>query len=245
MYLSVKRWVDFSASLIGLLILLPIFLVICIILSVTGDGAIFYLQERVGYKQRKFHIYKFSSMLKDSINMGSKTVTLRNDPRITKFGRYLRITKINELPQIINVLIGDMSLVGARPLIPNSFKKYSQSVQTKIYQTRPGITGIGSLIFRDEEKLVSEVRNLGYEPLDYYAKFIYPYKGELEVWYQDNISLALDVKIVGLTFYQIIFPKSNLTFKLIKGLPERNKILTVKGLKSVSLDDDFDLKKMG
>lgn len=166
--------------------------------------------------------------------MGSKTVTLRNDPRITPFGKYLRITKINEILQLVNVMKGDMSFVGARPLIPNSFKKYSPAVQQRIYNTRPGVTGIGSLIFRDEEKLVTEVRKMGFEPLDYYAKYIYPYKGALEMWYQDHISFSTDLKILLLTFWQIVFPKSELTYRVFKDLPERPAALTIGGLESAS-----------
>ena len=233
MYLTAKYLFDFLISLLGLIILLPIFIPIILILRFTGDREIIYFQERIGHKQKPFIIWKFSSMLKNSINMGSKTVTLRNDPRITPMGKYLRITKINEILQLVNVLEGNMSLVGARPLIPNSFKKYSQAVQDKIYNTRPGVTGIGSLVFRDEEKLVTAVRNMGIEPLDYYAKYIYPYKGALEMWYQENISFSTDLKILLLTFWQILFPKSELTFKIMRGLPKRPDELTVNGLLSL------------
>lgn len=220
----------------GLLVLSPLFLVIMVLLKFSGDGEVLYFQERIGYKQKKFSIWKFSSMLKNSINMGSKTITLRNDPRITPVGKYLRITKLNEILQLVNVLKGDMSFVGARPLIPNSFKKYSQGVQQRIYNTRPGVTGIGSLIFRDEEKLVTEVRKLGFDPLDYYAKYIYPYKGELEMWYQDNISFGTDMKILLLTFWKIVFPKSELTYRVFKDLPERPAALTLRGLVSAPVD---------
>ncbi len=233
MYLVTKRFFDVVFSMTGLILLSPLLLLIIILLRWKGDGEIFYFQERVGHRNRNFRIWKFSSMLKNSINMGNKTVTLRNDPRITPIGKYLRITKINELPQIINVVLGDMSLVGARPLIPNSFKKYSQAVQDKIYITRPGVTGIGSLVFRDEEKLVTAVRNMGFEPLDYYAKYIYPYKGALEMWYQENISFSTDLKILLLTFWQILFPKSELTFKIMRGMPKRPDELTVNSLLSL------------
>jgi lipopolysaccharide/colanic/teichoic acid biosynthesis glycosyltransferase len=236
-YLAIKRFFDFVFSLVGLLILSPFFLVIIVLLVFSGDGEIFFFQERVGYRQRIFSMWKFSSMLKNSINMGSKTVTLRNDPRITPIGKYLRITKINEILQLVNVLKGDMSFVGARPLIPNSFKKYTPEVQRRIYNTRPGVTGIGSLIFRDEEKLVTEVRKMGYEPLDYYAKYIYPYKGALEMWYQDHISFTTDLMILLLTFWQILFLGSELSFNVLKSLPERPPALTLQGLQSMHPED--------
>ncbi len=233
MYLYFKRLFDFLFSLLGLIILLPFFLIISILLRFSGEGEIFYFQERIGYRKKPFKVWKFSSMLKNSINMGTKALTLRNDPRVTQMGKYLRISKINELPQIINVVLGEMSLVGARPLIPTSFKKYTPEVQEKIYNTRPGVTGIGSLVFRDEEELVTAVKNLGFDPLDYYAKYIYPYKGALEMWYQENISFSVDLKILLLTFWQIIFPGSEWTFRVLNGLPKRPDELTIQGLHSL------------
>jgi len=237
MYLIIKRIFDILFALMGILFLSPLFIVISILLKFSKEGAIFYFQERVGLKQKKFRIWKFNSMLIDSINLGNKSITLRNDSRITPLGKYLRITKINELPQIINVLIGDMSFVGARPLIPSSFEKYSEDVKNKIYNTRPGITGIGSLIFRDEENLLTEIKKAGLEPIIYYRKYIYPYKGALELWYQQNISFTVDFKILFLTFWQILFSGSELTFKVLKDLPERPTTLTLKGVKSINLSE--------
>ncbi len=230
MYHLVKRFFDFFFSFMGLLLISPFFLVIMILLKISGEGEIFYFQERLGYRNKPFPIWKFATMLKNSPNIGNKTVTLRNDPRITPIGKYLRISKINELPQIINVIKGDMSLVGPRPLLLSSFKKYTPEVQEIIYQNRPGITGIGSLIFRDEEKLVSKVKQLGGEPLDYYKVHIYPYKGALESWYFHHVSFVTDLKILFLTFWQIVFPGSQLVFKALPGLPERPETLTIKGI---------------
>ena len=176
MYTVVKRILDIILSSMGLLFIFPIIIVIVLILKLTGEGEIFYLQERMGYNKKPFYIYKFATMLKNSHNIGNKTVTVRNDPRITKFGRILRITKINELPQILNVLKGDMSLVGPRPLLISSFYKYTPEVQELIYRNKPGITGIGSLIFRDEELLVTAYKKLDKNPLDYYRLYIYPFQ---------------------------------------------------------------------
>src|SRR5690554_3219584 len=153
MYPVVKRTFDLFFSLIGLLLISPLFLVVMILLKVTGEREVFYLQERIGLNNKPFYIYKFATMLKDSVNMGHGGLTVRNDPRITKVGRILRITKINELPQIFNVVKGDMALVGPRPILAKSFNNYTPEVQCVIYKNRPGITGIGSLIFRDEELL--------------------------------------------------------------------------------------------
>ncbi|GEP94792.1 hypothetical protein CCY01nite_10520 [Chitinophaga cymbidii] len=151
--------------------------------------------------------------------MGTGSITLRNDPRVTKVGRLLRITKINELPQIINVLKGDMSIVGPRPLVDKTFNAYSVSVQEVIYNSRPGITGIGSIVFRDEEQLISNANML---PEDYYAQFIAPYKGALELWYQDNKSISTDLKLIFLTVWVIISPQSVLPYKMLKNMPQRS-----------------------
>lgn len=230
LYFSLKRIIDLTFSLIGILLLAPIFLVIIIILKLTGEGEIFYLQERMGLNNKTFYIYKFATMLKDSPNLGGKTVTVRNDPRITRFGKILRITKINELPQIINVIKGDMALVGPRPLLVTSFMKYSLEVQNVIYKNKPGITGIGSLIFRDEERLVSAYRDLGKDPMEYYITHIYPYKGALEQWYYHNCSLTVDFKILFLTFWSLIKKDSEIVYKTFKNLPPKPRSLTVVGI---------------
>lgn len=149
--------------------------------------------------------------------MGTGEITLRNDPRVTQFGKLLRITKLNELPQVFNVLKGEMSIVGPRPLMEVSFKQYPEEIQQKIYNNKPGITGIGSIIFRDEEKLVSGAP----DPREMY-KNIYLYKGKLELWYQQKASLYTDCMIIFLTAWSILFPGNNLTGKIFKDLPERD-----------------------
>ena len=114
-----------------------------------------YLQKRVGYKNSRFKIWKYATMLKASPGLGTVSLTVRNDPRVLPIGKFLRQTKINELPQIINVLIGNMSFVGPRPQMEVDFFKFPVHVQEVIYNSNPGITGIGSIIFRDEEKWIS------------------------------------------------------------------------------------------
>ena len=172
------------------------------------ENYIFYKQERIGYKNKKFNIYKFATMLKDSPNLGSGLHTTTNDPRILPFGGFLRKTKINELPQIINILKGDISLVGPRPLVTKTFSAYNEEVQSKIYNVKPGLTGIGSIIFRDEESIISAVTDE--DPHDFYNRVIAPYKGELEMWYQDHRSLYLDFQLIFMTAYVILVPKSKL-----------------------------------
>ncbi len=186
------------------------------ILLVTGEREVFYFQKRIGYKNKPFDIWKFATMLKNSPSIGTGEITLRNDSRVTRFGKILRMTKINELPQIINVFKGDMSIVGPRPLMEVSFKLYPEEVQRVIYSCPPGMTGIGSLIFRDEEKIVSEAA----DPKAMYAA-IYPYKGELELWYQKHASLYTDFIIIFLTGWSILFPENQLVHKIFKDLPSR------------------------
>lgn len=149
--------------------------------------------------------------------MGTGEITLRNDPRVTPAGGFLRKTKINELPQLINVLTGDMSIVGPRPLMMKSFDLYSPEVKKIVYQTRPGITGIGSVIFRDEEKLISESNDIQAT-----YKKIFQYKGAVEMWYQQHISFYTDFMIIFLTAWHIIFSESQLVYKVFPSLPKRD-----------------------
>ena len=190
--------------------------------KLTAEGEIFYFQKRIGLKNEYFNIWKFATMLKDSPNIGSGSITLRNDPRVTPVGKYLRITKLNELPQIINVLKGDMSIVGPRPLVDRTFQAYSKKIQETIYNSKPGITGIGSIIFRDEEDLLTKAKEEGNDPWEFYKNYIYPYKGEVESWYQKNQSFGVDFMILFLTAWAIVFPKSDLHFKIFKDIPKRN-----------------------
>lgn len=217
MYKIVKRLIDLVIACIALILLSPLLLPVIIILLFTGEREVFYFQERVGYKNKPFYIWKFATMQKNSPNVGSGEITLRNDPRVTKFGKLLRMTKLNELPQVINVLLGDMSIVGPRPLMHVSFQLYAPEIQQRIYNVKPGITGIGSLIFRDEEKMVSEAA----DPRAMYNA-IYPYKAALEMWYQDHLSFYTDAMIIFLTAWSIIFPANNLVTKIFRDLPARS-----------------------
>lgn len=217
MYGPVKRFIDILLSLVALILLIPVFVPVIILLALTGEHEVFYFQKRVGRYNRYFDIWKFATMLKNSPDIGTGEITLRNDPRVTSMGKFLRMTKINELPQIINVLKGDMSIVGPRPLMKVSFDLYPEDVQQKIYNIRPGITGIGSLIFRDEEHLVSSAP----DPREMYRR-IYPYKASLEMWYQQHLSLYTDLMIIFLTAWTILFPDNKLVYKVFKDLPPRS-----------------------
>ena len=213
--------IDILLSLLALLVLLPLFIPIVVILLLTGEHKVFYLQTRVGYKNKDFKIIKFATMLSNSANMGSGSLTLKNDLRVLPFGSFLRKTKINELPQILNIIIGDLSIVGPRPQMQVDFEKYSDDVQGKIYNVRPGLTGIGSIIFRDEESLISLAAE-NENPHDFYKRVIAPYKGELEIWYHSHRSVFLDSQLIFLTAWAIVSPETRLYEKWFKDLPKRN-----------------------
>ncbi len=220
MYNFFKRQLDVIVSLISLILLLPLFIVVIFILRISAEGEVFYFQERYGIGNSKFKMWKFATMLKNSMNIGTGSITLENDPRVTKIGFFLRKTKINELPQIINILKGDISLVGPRPLVAKTFSAYHEDVKSKIYNVKPGLTGIGSIIFRDEESIISAVKDE--DPHEFYKRIIAPYKGELEMWYQSKNSFFLDLQLIFLTAWVIFVPDSKLYEKWFKDLPKRN-----------------------
>ncbi len=217
-----KRVIDIILSLVAIIILSPLLFPIIIGLLLTGEHYVFYLQERIGHKNKKFNIYKFATMLKNSPNIGTGLHTTLKDPRILPMGGFLRKTKINELPQLFNILLGSMSIIGPRPLVDQTFEPYSDIVKKNIYNVKPGLSGIGSIVFRDEEILLSNSEI----PIDeFYSKYISPYKGSLELWYQKKVSFYTDFMIVFLTIWVIFFPKSNLVFKVFKDLPEKPDFL--------------------
>jgi lipopolysaccharide/colanic/teichoic acid biosynthesis glycosyltransferase len=218
MYRTIKRFFDIVFSLLALLVLSPVFIPIIIILLLTGEHEVFFRQQRIGYHNQPFRIWKFATMLKNSPNMGHGDVTVRKDPRITWAGRFLRMSKLNELPQIINILLGDMSFVGPRPLMKAGFDRYSPELQEKVYRTKPGLTGIGSIVFRDEELIIT---HSSLPPHECYAKVILPFKGALEIWYREHQSFYTDTIILFLTAWYIVFPDSNLVNKLFPSLPQR------------------------
>jgi lipopolysaccharide/colanic/teichoic acid biosynthesis glycosyltransferase len=222
MYYILKRVFDVLSSGIAILILSPILIPVIIGLKLTGEGYIFYKQERVGYKNKPFLIWKFATMLKNSANMPGGIMTTKKDPRITPMGGFLRKSKINELPQLFNIFFGHMSIVGPRPVMKVSFEAYPDHIQKVIYNVKPGLTGVGSIIFRDEEKLITDVKNNGGDVWEFYKEKIYPFKGELEMWYQKNNSLVLDFKVILVTAWVILSPSSKLYEKWFKDLPKRN-----------------------
>ena len=217
------RLVDFLLALIALIVLLPFMIPILAFLSVTGDRKVFYYQKRKGKGGRDFFLIKLSTMHKDSPSSGMGSITVKGDPRVKFFGHFLRRWKINELPQIVNILWGDLSVVGPRPLIEGTtgYKAYSDNVRAKIFSNRPGLTGIGSIVFRDEEAILSKVE----DPHHFYVQKIAPYKADLELWYFENKSLKVDILIIICTAISIIFPRSLIYRHILPRVPAVPKTL--------------------
>src|SRR5690606_21753019 len=145
---SMQRMFDIVLSGLALLVLSSLLVPIALVLRFSGEGEIFFVQQRVGLGGRSFGLFKFATMLKDSPNLGTGTVTLKDDPRVLPVGRFLRKTKINELPQLLNVLCGDMSIVGPRPQTRRCFDAFPEDSKRAIVRVRPGLSGVGSIVFR-------------------------------------------------------------------------------------------------
>ena len=217
-----QRILDVIFAGLGMLFLSPLLLPIAFILKATGEGEVFYIQTRIGKNGSLFGLLKFATMLKNSPNIGAGEITINNDPRVLPIGKFLRKSKINELPQLWNILIGNMSLVGPRPMVPNTYANYPEEAQEILNTVRPGLTGIGSIIFRDEERLLSE----RVDPIKFYRESITPYKSALEIWFVQNNSLWLYVKVIFVTAWVVIFPASkiaNIAFCGFPRLPESLK----------------------
>ena len=210
------RFFDILFSGTALLLLSPLLMPIVIILRLTGEGEIFFLQERIGKSGKKFKLFKFATMLRNSPNIGTGTVTMRGDPRVLPVGKFLRKTKINELPQLLNIFFGDRRVIGPRPLSAQAFGAYSVSTQDLITKVRPGLSGVGSIIFRGEE----EIMHGATASVDFYANTIAPYKGALEEWFVNNKSMYIYFVAILITVWTVSIPNSKIAWRIFKDLPE-------------------------
>ena len=210
-----QRLLDVLLSGLALLVLSPLLVPVAIALRLTGEGEVFFIQQRIGRGGRPFGLYKFATMLKDSPNLGTGTVTVKGDPRVLPLGRLLRKTKLNELPQLLNIFKGDMSIIGPRPQTQRCFDAFPAHSQAAIVQVRPGLSGIGSIVFRDEEELM----HASAEPERFYDEVIMPYKGALEEWYVAHQGLWTYLAAIFATAWVVLFPKSDIVWKLFPGLP--------------------------
>lgn len=223
-----QRFFDIIFSLLALLVLCPLLLPIVIVLKLTGEGEVFFLQKRVGKGGNLFNLLKFATMLKDSPSIGSGTVTLKNDPRVLPFGKFLRKTKVNELPQLFNILVGDMSIAGPRPQTPRCFEAFPENLKEIITKIRPGLSGLGPIVFRDEENILAENE----KSVEFYDNVIAPYKGRVEAWYVENQTIFYYFPVIFVTIWVVLFPKSKIVWHLFPKLPRPPESLK-KDLKSV------------
>ena len=210
------RFFDILFSSIAFLIVSPIFFIVIIILRFTGENKVFYLQERIGKDEKTFQLSKFVTMVENSEEIGGD-VTVKNDPRILPFGSFLRNSKINELPQLINIIVGDMSVVGFRPQTKNSFNLFSNSARIRISKSRPGLTGIGSLYFSNEEELLDSEKG---RDINFYESIIVPHKENLEIWWCENNNLGTYFYCIFLTALAVFVNRSLVESLLWKSLPE-------------------------
>ena len=207
-----QRFFDIVFSGLALLVLSPLLVPIMIILKFTGEGEIFYVQQRVGKGGEMFDLLKFATMLKDSPNIGTGTITVKNDPRVLPLGGFLRKTKINELPQLLNILKGDMSIIGPRPQDRRCFVVFDKEDQENIKKIRPGLSGVGSIIFRDEESLLDGQKDLK-EKEAFYDDVISPYKGKVESWYVKHQGIGMYFKLIWMTVLAVLRPDASLDFE--------------------------------
>ncbi len=217
----VQRCFDIVFASLGLLVLSPLMIAFAIILRLSGEGEVFYKQNRMGINGKSFSLLKFATMLKNSPNLGTGNLTVKNDPRILPLGNFLRKTKINELPQLLNIFLGDMSIIGPRPLTQDHFDEYLPVVQEAISSVRPGLSGVGSIIFRDEEEMLHQ----HVDAKQFYKENISAYKGSLEAWYVKNNGLFTYFMLIALTGWVVIFSKSKVVWKVFPSLPRPPRAL--------------------
>ncbi len=216
------RIFDIIFSGAALLFFSPLLIPLAILLRFSGEGEVFYVQERIGRSRKPFGLLKFATMLKNSPNIGSGTITLKRDPRVLPVGHFLRKTKLNELPQLLNIFLGDMSVVGPRPLVKKGFDAYPQEVKDRISVLRPGLSGIGSIIFRDEESLLDGRE----DPVDFHENVIGPYKGELERWFVNNRGVVVYFLVIFVTAWVLVVPNSNIAWNVFRKLPRPKGVLS-------------------
>ena len=210
----VKRAFDFILAGAALLALLPLFIPVMVLLRLTGEHEVFYRQSRIGRFGKPFGILKFATMLRDSPNMPGGDISSRGDPRILPLGHMLRSTKINELPQLINIVAGDMSIIGPRPLTPRIVALFAAADRAATAHLRPGLSGIGSIVFRDEERLLTDADDRA----EVYRRTIVPHKAALERWYAAHQSLGLDLLLIFLTIAAVVRPQTN-PARFLRDLP--------------------------
>ncbi len=200
---SKKRIFDFTMGLMAFICMIPFFIAIAILIKITSRGPVFYRQERMGRHLEPFWIFKFRTMVKNADKLGL-TISQGKDKRITRIGHFLRKYKLDELPQVINIIKGEMSIVGPRPLVSDYLTLYRNEYE-HVLQVRPGLTGIASLKFRNEAAMLVNVDNVE----NLYIKKIIPMKLAFERDYIKNCSLRMDLSIIFQTAWLVWHPIKN------------------------------------
>lgn len=190
-----KRIFDIVAAAAGLLLFSPVFLAVSAFIKAGSKGPVFFVQKRTGYKGAEFKVIKFRTMVTGAERLGS-SVTSSKDPRITGIGRFLRNTKLDELPQLVNILKGDMSFVGPRPDVPEITANYTEEMK-KIFDVRPGLTSKATIFLRDEEELLSRSDS----PDEFYERVLVPLKVELAMEHVNRKSLMFDIGVLLQTLW--------------------------------------------
>ena len=217
-----QRFFDIIFSSIGLILLAPILIPTALILRLTGEGEVFFVQERIGYQGELFGLFKFATMLKNSPNIGTRSITVKGDPRILPMGHFLRKTKINELPQIFNVLFGDISLIGPRPLVQEGVDNYPRELEIEMSKIKPGLSGLASILLRNEEEVLSAVE----DPVEFHKKILTPFKAEIEVWMSKKNNLTNYFLLIFLTIWIVLFPGTKILNNFFKDRPKMPDELT-------------------
>ena len=197
--MAAKRILDVVGSALGLLLLLPVLVIVAVVIKLDSPGPIFFRQERVGLEGRSFRIFKFRSMVAGAARIGM-ALTVRGDTRITRVGMFLRSSKLDELPQLINVIAGDMSIVGPRPEVPEFMRFYTPDQRAMILSMRPGITDYAAILFRDESSLLDRER----DPIAVYRREIMPVKFAYYERYSREIGVLNDLRIILATMLLLV-----------------------------------------
>jgi lipopolysaccharide/colanic/teichoic acid biosynthesis glycosyltransferase len=220
--LFVIRGLDLLFSMVALTAFSPLLVLVAIALRFSGEGEVFYRQVRIGKGGREFRLLKFATMMKNSPAMGSGELTLPNDPRVLPLGRVLRKTKLNELPQLLNIVVGDLSVIGPRPQTRRYYDCYAAADRAWIDTIRPGLSGVGSILFRDEEALLATVA----DPVTFDDQVITPYKGQVEHWFAVNQSVSLYFELIITTVIVVLWPSSGLHQRLLCRVPAPPAVLS-------------------
>jgi lipopolysaccharide/colanic/teichoic acid biosynthesis glycosyltransferase len=221
--MALKRGLDVVGSLAGLALLWPLLLVVAVAIKLDSPGPVFFRQQRVGRNDRPFRIFKFRSMTVDAPSRGS-ALTVHADKRITRVGAFLRRSKLDELPQLINVLVGDMALVGPRPEVPQFMDFYPPEQRALMVSIRPGMTDFAAILFRDESSLLDQAS----DPINVYRYQIMPLKFRYYRRYRNELNNLTDLRLILATILLLVSPRAPRWLGIESELPVSPKFLSAR-----------------